>query len=368
MNDYRTFTVEELALDPFFRAWLLTKDPQATQFWERWLVENRDCTAQINQAKELLTAIRHRFPDDLSESVMHQDLNRLKNRVVQTAPETPVLPLWRTRWWKIAAAVALLVGGSWWSIRQTDTDPAASTDQPVMTPTNGQLSEKFNRTDHPQTVLLSDGSIITLESNSRLTFPPSFKGTERIVYLTGEAFFEVARNPAQPFLVYTRESVTKVLGTSFRVKAAEKDPTVQVAVRTGRVSVYTKAVFAQLQRRETTQAEGVVLLPNQQVTLNRKDGRLVKGLVENPAVIAASIKPQEVSFDDKPVSFVLRNLEQLYAIDILFDETALKNCHITTTFADESLRERLSDICQAIGASYEIIDGQVVINAKGCSP
>ena len=366
MIDYRTLTVEELALDPLFRAWVLTADPPATLFWERWLVQNADCTDRIDQAKALLLTVQQRFPGDLPDEVMRGDLDRLNERIRQTTPDAQVVPLWRANWWKVAAAITVLIGFGWLYTRQTDLSNNPSVDRQPLAQANQPLSEKVNATNRPQTVLLSDGSTITLEPNSRLSFPASFTGTERTVYLRGEAFFEVARNTAKPFLVYANESVTKVLGTSFRVKATENDPTVQVAVRTGRVSVYSKTAFAQLQRRETTQAEGVVLLPNQQVTFSRSDGRLVKGLVESPAVIAPSIQPKETSFDDKPVSLVLHSLETLYAIDIQFDEAALANCRITTTYADESLRERLSDICQAIGASYEFIDGQVVINSKGC--
>ena len=70
-------------------------------------------------------------------------------------------------------------------------------------------------------VALEDGSKISLQPNSQLQYPHHFKAGRREVYLKGEAFFEIARDTTSPFLVYTHDVTTKVLGTSFTIKAHE---------------------------------------------------------------------------------------------------------------------------------------------------
>jgi ferric-dicitrate binding protein FerR (iron transport regulator) len=76
-----------------------------------------------------------------------------------------------------------------------------------------------------------------LNSESRLEYPDSFKGTSREVRLEGEAYFVVAHNEAQPFLVHTGEVTTRVLGTQFNVSSYPGHEQVSIAVATGKVAV-----------------------------------------------------------------------------------------------------------------------------------
>lgn len=362
--DYTHFTADELALDSFFRAWVLTDDPEAAQFWTDWLNQHPQQQATVDEATALLWAFQQRFSDDLTLEQKQQAITQLHERITQTGRVVVFRPV---VWWRAAAAVLLLLGIGWWLVRPA-LESRSVTDNPLAnSQTDTSIREKRNDTDRPQTLLLADGSTVTLEAHSYLTYPVSFSGNERAVTLVGEAFFEITKDPKRPFLVYARESVTKVLGTSFRVKATDNSSDVQVAVRTGRVLVYEKKTFDQLATRSDEQPGGVILLPNQQVTLNGQNGQMVKSSVTNSALIEVPIRPGELSFDDQPVITVLHQLERLYGVSIQFDKAALAQCRITTTFADENLRERLTDICQAIGATYEIADGQVIIHSQGCT-
>ncbi|HUP13536.1 MAG TPA: FecR domain-containing protein, partial [Niastella sp.] len=85
-------------------------------------------------------------------------------------------------------------------------------------------------------VKLPDGSVITLGGKSRVKYAGSFAGNTRDVILDGEAFFEVTKNPKKPFIVYTGNVQTHVLGTSFKVSALPR-AAVEVAVVTGKVRV-----------------------------------------------------------------------------------------------------------------------------------
>ncbi|MBX9851613.1 MAG: FecR family protein [Cytophagaceae bacterium] len=90
-------------------------------------------------------------------------------------------------------------------------------------------------TENIQIFTLNDGSKIWLNKNSSLTISNDFNKEERVVYLKGEAFFEVSKNPDKPFIIYSRETKTRVLGTSFNINAYEENGGVEISVETGRV-------------------------------------------------------------------------------------------------------------------------------------
>jgi ferric-dicitrate binding protein FerR (iron transport regulator) len=94
----------------------------------------------------------------------------------------------------------------------------------------------INSGDSALVFVLPDGSRVFLNKNSKLTYPEKFAGNERIVNLSGEAFFEVTRNKGE-FIVICRDTRTRVLGTSFNVKGYEPNKPVQVIVETGLVEV-----------------------------------------------------------------------------------------------------------------------------------
>jgi hypothetical protein len=188
--------------------------------------------------------------------------------------------------------------------------------------------------------------------------------------------------------VYANELVTKVLGTSFWVKAREGSTKITVEVKTGRVSVYTKPQLGKdgstahremegvlhlgthyIHHRESTmhrRMEGVVLYPNQKIIYARKEIRMIKTLVEKPEIVAPKPKMYPFIFEDSPMSQVFRSLEKAYGVDIVYDENVMKRCPLTATLTDLTLYEKLDVICKAIEARYEIIDGKIVIQGKGC--
>ena len=95
------------------------------------------------------------------------------------------------------------------------------------------------------------------------------------MYLNGEAFFEVVKNPKKPFLVFTKDIVTKVLGTSFTVKAFDGDKEVKVMVKTGKVNVIQQKNLNIKDITEKSNIAGIALVANQQV--NCADSHAVAG-------------------------------------------------------------------------------------------
>jgi transmembrane sensor len=219
-----------------------------------------------------------------------------------------------------------------------------------------------NTTQQLQAFGLPDGSRVTLHPGSSLRYAAALAGARREVYLEGEAFFQVHKNPARPFLVFTSQVVTTVLGTSFDVKAYPGSAQALVAVREGKVSVQPRT-NAQFDATPLHPAKaGVLLLPNQQVVYSVASHRLKKELVDKPAVLV----PQAFEFEERPVAEVLAALEKAYGVPILYDKQKLAGCTVSITFYDEPLFEKLGLLCKSLGAYYTLADTQITIHSTGC--
>jgi ferric-dicitrate binding protein FerR (iron transport regulator) len=281
----------------------------------------------------------------------------------------PHPPAWKkqTVWYYAVAAAALIALGFFITpyFSETDIQTKPVAEAPAEAPAIEDSQERLvNNTGSPKRVRLNDGSTVTLQPKSQIAFNKKFDGPLREVYLSGEAFFNVSRDAKRPFRVYSDEVVTQVLGTSFTVKAYEGDKEVTVAVRTGKVSVYTKHHVQS--SKENSPGKPIILAPNQQAVYNRNDDKVVKEVVENPAILLPQSNLFRMSFDEAPVTHIFDVLEENYGIDIVYDKETLSKCMLTTAMSDEGLFHRIEVICKAIKANYKVQDGVILIDSAGC--
>ena len=267
---------------------------------------------------------------------------------------------------KVAAAVAILVVSS----AAVFFGSNFFRNSALLTALNSQDKEKdptitiTNSNQTPFTLKLDDGSEVTLQPSSEIRYPKTF-GNQREVYLSGEAFFKVTRDSLHPFLVYSNEVVTRVLGTSFTVKAYKNEREITVSVRSGKVSVYTLAEDKK-PIVKLNEPRGLILIPNQQAIYQRDSQNVEKTLVEKPEIILAKPTLFKMQYDGAPVLKIFEVLEENYGVDFVLDEKLLAECALTTSFTDEGLYERIEVICKAIGAQYEIANAVIFIDSDGC--
>ena len=359
-------TIEELASDEMFRQWIMEPTEELSGFWHQWMGENQERQILVKQAGELVIAIHEAFRDDFTSQMLENELQEIsrKAELSKQSGQPDRLRFSGFPIWRVAATFVLFSIIGLLYLRYSSLHQVTDSSKKVQ-PTSGQLYTRTNHSDKEMTILLSDNSIATLTKGSSISYPKQFSGPERKVFLEGEAFFDVSRNAKKPFLVYTSETVTRVLGTSFRVKAFRKENTVMVLVKSGRVLVYPKNEYES--GKEKRLISGVVLDPNQQAVFNRTENRIQKSTVSNPKILTELSVQKEMNFEDKPVAKVFRSLEEIYGIVIVYDASMLSNCIINAQFTDENLKQRMNAICQAIGASYEILNNRIVISSKGCS-
>lgn len=226
---------------------------------------------------------------------------------------------------------------------------------PFTTSVNNGLATK--------TIVLADGSTIVLEPGSEVRYAKDFQN-DREVFLTGEAFFTVTKDPSHPFMVYANEVTTKVLGTSFRIKANKEEKEIVVAVKTGKVSVFAKTGTNKFQQTDTQE---ITLTPNQQAIYKRSEHVVVKKVVEKPEVIAQRATISNNYFNAR-VILILKALSESYGVDIQYNQEALANCTLTSDIIEsEGLYDQLDIICSALGGTYTLEnDASIVIEANGC--
>jgi transmembrane sensor len=256
-----------------------------------------------------------------------------------------------------ASLLMLAVAGIWVLSRyvapQKNTNlQEASADDLITLANAGTTIEKLT---------LYDGSVVSLEPGSEIRYPAKFD-SKREVYLSGEAFFQVSKDAARPFLVYTNEVTTKVLGTSFRIKAYHQEKEIVVAVKTGKVSVLAQVAQPTFFRKNVQE---ITLTPNQQAVYTRSQN-LVKTIVEKPHVITQQPLLKN-NYTNASVVRILEALGESYGVDIRYDEAALAGCTLTSDISNEDgLYEQLEIVCNALNGQYKIEDAIIIIEAGGC--
>lgn len=350
-------TIAHFINDASFREWVQTGADRAG--WERWAENHPGKSRLIEEARVFLLAIGNEPADDdtaETEQVLSETWERLGRRE-NTGPRTPF-----RLWWKASAAILLIVSGiSWYVLENRE----ASLPETWETRAPGQPATDtirlFNSTATSRLINLEDGSSVILEPGGTLTYPAAFRASTREVYLSGEAFFEIAKNPGKPFLVFTNDIVTRVVGTSFRIRAIESQPDVKVSVKTGRVNI------RQIRQASHHLPEEIALRPNESVSFLKdlnvfeksRSGELPRKAVEN----------MSFEFTDTPVKRIFAAIETAYGVTVDYPEAVLHECYLSTSLADEPLLEKLKIICESLGnhSSFSMKENRITINSTGCN-
>ena len=201
-------------------------------------------------------------------------------------------------------------------------------------------------------IILPDGSKVVLKPNSTLRFTRQFTGNTRTVVLSGEAFFDVAHNPAKPFIIRTGEVTTTVLGTAFNVVAWPGEPTVAVTVTRGKVKVSNQ------------QKTLALLTADQQIVYNLKTALVQQKTKVEP--VTGWLKTG-MSFTDQTMGTIVPVLQQRFQRPLVFDNTALQNCSLTASFdGTETLEQVLDVLCLTINAKYQPQNEGYLLIGEGC--
>jgi len=208
--------------------------------------------------------------------------------------------------------------------------------------------------DKIEQVELPEGSKVSLNLDSRLTYSKKFQSDTREVELKGEAFFEVARDTIRPFVIRAGDVYVEVLGTSFNVKAYENDDHIEVTVEKGKVAVY-----------RVDDADDRVILVRGEKAVFKKSGEALLAM-ENENINYKSWKTKRIIFEDTPMSEVVRIVNEIYHADLQIASPALKDCPVTTIFDNQSLETILNVLESTLNLSITKEGESIIIAGEGC--
>lgn len=205
------------------------------------------------------------------------------------------------------------------------------------------------------TLRFSDGSVIMLNGGSSLKYPERFNPGLREVYLEGEAYFEIESDSTRPFIVHVGNTRTRVLGTSFNIRAYPDGENIQVAVVEGKVGVSSSAGSED----KMQPGSEVVLGENEWARYLHSGGLKDKGRGNIREQVAW--KDHVLLFNNKPFSEVARMLERWYGVEITIHDEQLQKTVLEGEHNDVSLRTVLESIKFVLDIEYTMKEGEVEI-------
>lgn len=202
---------------------------------------------------------------------------------------------------------------------------------------------------------LPDGTLVSLNTNTKIKYPKTFTRNIREITIEGEAFFEVVPNKDKPFIIHAGNSQIKVLGTSFNVNAYPSAKSVEVVVETGKVQVLNKATKA----NETNE---LILTSGERGTLVYSSNSLLKSTNQNPNFLAW--KTRNLIFKATSLAEVIENLEKVYNVNIQMADPKLNELLLTAQFNNYPLDFILKVIETTFRIEAKQENGQYILKAK----
>lgn len=230
-----------------------------------------------------------------------------------------------SRWigWASAAVIALALG--FWFINN----------QNGLTATTLMAETKFQE---KKSVTLNDGTIVWLNGSSELTYFTDFSGNERMVKLTGEAFFDVTKFPDKPFIIEANNSRITVLGTSFNVRSRLAEGLTEVVVKTGKVRLENSAGDKKVE-----------LTPNQKGIHDVSNNTVIE--MEEKDMNELAWHSDKFIFISTPLKEVLADLSRHFEVEITLADKTLNSCKYGAT---HNAADGITAILEAIAATYKM--------------
>ncbi|CCH00406.1 anti-FecI sigma factor, FecR [Fibrella aestuarina BUZ 2] len=299
---YATFTVDDFCNDPYFIQWVVHPTDESNQFWQAFMVDYPHKRETVQQAIDFVKTIQFQ---EIEPSEL--DLARLKQRIWADIDQPVRVVQWYRRPGWLAAAMVLITLASlgWWTYQATPTHQTAY----------GETKE----------LKLADGSTVTLNANSSLKEGDNLADAAvREVWLSGEAYFSIAKRKGAKFIVHTADAAVEVLGTEFNVNTRRKQT--NVVLLEGKVQL------------TTADQPAVVMKPGDMATVlpQRRQIQLKKVVPE----AYEAWREAYLVLDGKSLPEIISTLEDTFGVTI-----TLNNERLAGKTLSGKLRTKVADDC-----------------------
>ncbi|PQJ12045.1 iron dicitrate transport regulator FecR [Flavipsychrobacter stenotrophus] len=299
---------------------------------EQWIADSAENKKHFDHFKLIWDESKHLASQSTVDENEAWDRFMAKVKTEEKAeaiqPKGRAIPLGKTNWMRAAAALVLLIGCG--AIYYFAAGPGST-----ITTQAGDVA---------MSTTLPDGSVVTLNRNSSISYPTSFSGGTRHVVLKGEAFFNVTPDKTKPFIIDADNSSIKVVGTSFNVKS--NDDKTEVVVETGIVEVAKKQY-------------AIRVLPHQKAIVLKQEQ---KPVMENSTdVLYNYYRTKEFVCDHTPLYKLTDILNEAFDVHIVIATPTLKNIPINSTYHEQSLDAILENIKMLTGATVEKNGSEIIL-------
>ncbi|MCX2479067.1 FecR domain-containing protein [Pedobacter sp. MC2016-15] len=267
-------------------------------------------------------------------------LDRLHSRIAAEQPALAPARWHRFNRYITAAAAVIVIAAGWFAFESLRAEGSA-----IYLSVNTTSGQKKKLT-------LEDGTKVILGPESSLSYPKSFDDANRKVSITGEAFFEVSKNPHRPFIVQTAAMNVQVLGTHFNISAGKSDAVNTVSLFEGKVRVKLK----------DEQSEEYMLKPGQELSVNRHTQRVFQDQLDSASVLGWL--NNVLIFKNEELGEVAPRIEKMYGVKIVFTDQATADTKLYAMFNNQALTEVMNTICASGTLAYHREGNKIYIKSK----
>lgn len=321
-KDYINFTCEDFIEDALFREWVMNPNDEQEKYWDEWILTHPEKKDDFNTAKMILSGLRYqKIPKlDAKKEIIWEQIETTigsKQTIFKQILRPTLIP-WLV---SIAASIFLVL---YFFINSKNTIQIELVNAEV------------------KSITLPDLSVIDINAKSSVNFKNKNFIKNRIVNLTGEAFFNVEKGSS--FKVLTPYGSIEVLGTSFNVYA--RDSILEVECFTGKVSVNYNGNFKKY-----------ILLPGDKVNIYHEEVKITKK--ENS--IQQIWKSGYFYFEETKLLRVLKELERQFDIKNIKTTVEIENKNYTGFFTKLDLQQALISICEPLQLRYQMVNDTLII-------
>ncbi len=341
----------ELISNKNFCDWVNEPSGDNDVFWKKWREEHPEHLEEFMKAKEFLTRLKFKeefLSNEESDILLRKVLRGVKSDLSGVAGGRKNHETIWLQWLRVAASFFIIF--SFYFLIQLFTQSTVE-EEPMEV-----VGEEWRVLNNPRgrksRVTLPDGTKVILNYESELTFPKNFTAHNRMVKLTGEAFFEVVHIDSLPFTVESGGIITEVLGTSFNINAFEWTNKTDISLVTGKVKI----------RKPDTDEEEVYLNPGKQLSFNRSTSKSeVKDFdIQNTIAWKEGI----IVFKDASITEFIEQLERWYGVHFQVHGTPKTRWNINGRYQNEKLEDILIGLKFVYDLEYQINGKNVTLKIK----
>jgi transmembrane sensor len=339
-------SLEFLLMDLNFRDWVIQPKPETERYWKTWLKNNPDKKEDFLLAKELIQKLefkRVKVSEERYDKIFEKTLLGKKSKYASSNQHF-LKKLDLPSYWRVAAMLvaAAFISLLYFSDQFYDTEEMAG---------QMEMVTKTNDAGRKSQIYLPDGTIVWLNSQSSIQYKPDFSGSTRSVELSGEAYFEVAKDPSKKFIVKTSAMSVTAIGTQFNVNAYSSVDRHQVALAEGKIMV-------QKTDKLNEDDQKVYLDPGQSLSVFKSNGQMIQSSFDPKKIL--SWRDGIIYFEDAVFEEVVEVLQRWYGKTIIVQNIEKAGqWQFSSEFNNETLENVMQNISYSKNFGYTI-EGETV--------